>query len=96
MQRSIRHLVAFQSFTDLQHQLLFDYTGNCVGVGGLPFVQQGMSCTAPQPPDHISECTIIHNGNDLSPQWVQDDAHFIEKFCPGDVTYFNDVLRLTG
>ncbi|MBV9280014.1 MAG: alpha/beta fold hydrolase [Chloroflexi bacterium] len=42
----------------------------------------------PHSPDHISECPIPGNG------WVKDDQHFIVKFCPGNIDYFNYTLGL--
>ena len=74
---------------NLQHELLFHYTFSCTG---LPPFPQGESCQAPQPPDHVSECPITSK----SPQWVVKDAHFIEKFCPGNVSYLNTVLGINN
>ena len=73
---------------NLQHQLLFQY-GPCEGgIAGL--AKNPEACPAPAPPDHISDCPIT----DQSPQWVKDDAHFIEKFCPGNAAYFDQTLGL--
>jgi len=41
--------------------------------------------------DHVSGCPIDPN---TSPSWVQDDQHFIVKFCLDNVAYFNNVLGL--
>jgi hypothetical protein len=74
---------------NLQHQLLFAF-GPCSAIG------HGERCPHPQPPDHVSGCPITHNRPSQSPQWVKDDAHFIEKFCPENIKYFNQVLGLTN
>jgi hypothetical protein len=73
---------------NLQHQLLFAYGsyGSCEENR----VFDPEACPAPAPPNHVSDCPI----DSQSPQWVQDDAHFIEKFCPGNVAYFNRTLGL--
>lgn len=65
----------------LQHQLLVkgDSCGNSAGA----------NADCPDPPDHISECDIPSMG------WIFDDQHFIVKFCPGNVAYFNQVLGLS-
>lgn len=66
---------------NLQHELLV--TGsNC---------DLGVSTDCPAPPDHVSGCPIFAS----SPQWVQDDQHFITKFCPENVAYVNGVLHLS-
>ncbi len=78
----------------LQHQLLFDYnTYSSDQINQLcanPFSEN--SCPAPAPPDHISECPVGYPGE---PSWESSIDHFVEKFCPGDVTYVNNVLGLS-
>jgi len=67
----------------LQHQLLVK-GGQCVDSkhnSGCPDWQKG--------PDHISECRIPGSG------WVNRDQHFIVKFCPGNVDFFNRTLGLS-
>lgn len=74
----------------LQHQLLVE-SASCVSASN--------DSGCPDPPDHISawspsspatnECKISNRG------WVNEDAHFIVKFCPGNVNYFNTVLGLS-
>lgn len=67
----------------LQHQLLVSGR-NCVDA------RNNSDCPdQPNGPDHISECRIPGNG------WVKDDQHFIVKFCPGNVDYFNRALGLS-
>jgi len=68
---------------NLQHQLLFDYS-HCSD-------SSGVTCPAPAPPDHISDCPITPQ----SPSWEQQSQHFVVKFCPGNVTYFNKTLGLS-
>ena len=41
---------------------------------------------SPTGPDHVSECKIPANG------WIRRDQHFIVKFCPKVVDYFNETL----
>jgi virginiamycin B lyase len=65
----------------LQHQLL---------VTGSQCNNQGNITSCPSPPDHVSGCSISSS----SPAWVRADAHFIVKFCPDDVAYFNRTLGL--
>ena len=67
----------------LQHQLLVR-KGRCVSKGndsGCP--------EAPRGPNHISNCPIPDSG------WIHRDQHFIVKFCPGNVSFFNQTLGLT-
>jgi hypothetical protein len=78
----------------LEHQLLFDYrqypVAQVESLCANPLNETG--CPAPSPPNHISECPVnLAN----SPRWENDAAHFIEKFCPGDVAYFNRTLGLS-
>jgi Fibronectin type III domain len=71
----------------LQHQLLVRH-GGCVSAKD----DAGCPEDLKHPrrwPDHISNCKIPDRG------WENDDQHFIVKFCPGNVTYFNQTLRLT-
>ena len=68
---------------NLQHQLLFDYP-HCSD-------SSGITCPAPAPPDHVSDCPITSQ----SPSWVQQSQHFVVKFCPGDVKYFDKTLGLS-
>ena len=67
---------------NLLHQLLLSH---CKMKSGSP-----KSCSISVPPDHVSTCPITSK----SPQWVQNDQHFITKFCPGNVAYFDAVLGL--
>lgn len=39
------------------------------------------------PPDHVSECPV-----EKTLSW--ETAHYVEKYCPGDVKYFNSALNL--
>jgi hypothetical protein len=76
----------------LQHMLLFHYSNTLTPdvinqLCGNPSNEGG--CPAP-PPDHISECPITS----ASPNWEKDAGHYVEKFCPGDVEYFNNTLGL--
>jgi hypothetical protein len=68
---------------NLQHQILFDYS-HCSD-------SSGITCPAPAPPDHISNCPITSQ----SPSWAKQSQHFVVKFCPLDVTYFNTALGLS-
>jgi hypothetical protein len=75
----------------LEHQMLFDYNtysaSQIESACAKPLDESG--CPAPSPPDHISECPIL-----FFPDWEQDAGHFVEKFCPGDVTFVDNVLGL--
>lgn len=71
----------------LQHQLLVRH-GSCVSAHD----DRGCPQDPKDPgrwPDHISNCQIPASG------WEHDDQHFIVKFCPGNVAYFNQTLGLT-
>jgi hypothetical protein len=65
----------------LQHELL---------VSGASCNNQGTTTACPSPPDHVSGCSI----SDSSLDWIKEDSHFIVKFCPNVVSYFNSTLRL--
>ena len=74
----------------LQHQLLVIQNRSCVTA------ENNEGC--PNPPDEIStwpskegtnECKVPDSG------WAKLDQHFIVKFCPGNVNYFNTVLGLS-
>ena len=67
---------------NLQHELL---------VTGSNCSDQANNADCPSPPDHVSGCPIDAS----SPSWVNDDQHFIVKFCPDDVAYFNNTLGLS-
>jgi hypothetical protein len=71
---------------NLQHELLV--TGDNCSFGG-------NQSDCPAPPDHVSGCDIDTNGPYGSTTWIQDDQHFITKFCPDNVTFFNGILRLS-
>ncbi len=68
---------------NLQHELMV--TGPQCG-------DQGNNTDCPAPPDHVSGCPIDPK---TSPSWVNDDQHFIVKFCPDDVAYVNNALGLS-
>ena len=70
---------------NLQHELLV--TGSSCAYGS-----DQSAC--PAPPDHVSGCDIDTNSVYANTQWIQDDQHFITKFCPDNVNYFNRVLGL--
>lgn len=74
----------------LQHELLV--------IQNRPCVTAVNNAGCPPPPDEIStwpgrggtnECKIPDRG------WAKVDQHFIVKFCPGNVNYFNTVLGLS-
>jgi hypothetical protein len=78
---------------NLQHELL---------VTGKEFFGTGSACSYPNnqtdcqaPPNHISECDIDTSGPYANTAWIQDDQHFITKFCPGNVAFFNNSLGLS-
>jgi len=80
----------YQSGTEtIEHQLLFDYSHySHTTIDSLcanPNNESG--CPLSTPPDHLSECPVNN-----PPTWAT--AHYVEKFCPGDVDYFNSVLGL--
>ena len=78
----------------LEHQLLFNYRqyspSQIESLCANPMNEAG--CPAPAPPNHISECPVRLAS---SPDWQNKAAHFVEKFCPGDVAYFNATLGLS-
>jgi hypothetical protein len=49
-------------------------------------------CPAPSPPDFISTCPVDYYS---VPQWIADTGHFVVKYCPGVVNYFNSTLGLS-
>ena len=69
----------------LQVQLLI--TGDKCGDG-----TDNSAC--PAPPDHISGCPIPAI---VGPPWITGSVnyHFVVKWCPDNVNYFNDTLGLT-
>ncbi len=78
----------------LQHQLLV--------TGGKCTATNRADC--PSRVDHVSECQIpeqrwVHNR--VTPvvtdqnRWIYDTGHFVVKWCPGNVAYFNRTLGLT-
>ncbi|MGW2525378.1 fibronectin type III domain-containing protein [Streptomyces sp. NPDC001617] len=83
----------------LEHQVPFDYIANTSGkIEGACGLERGpsgwavkKSCPVPAPPDHISECPVAY---DKSQKWIVDTGHFVVKYCPGDVLYFNQMLGL--
>jgi hypothetical protein len=71
-------------------------------VKGSPTDPQGAQCgygtnnlACPSPPDLISDCPIVPNSTN-SNWWVTGpiNYHFVVKWCPDDVAYFNKTLRL--
>jgi hypothetical protein len=68
---------------NLQHELLV--------TGSQCAVSINYTADCPPPADHISGCPIVPG----SPGWVEDDQHFITKFCPDNVAYFNSVIGLS-
>ena len=66
----------------LQHELL---------VTGTQCNNTGNTTNCAPPVDHVSGCSVTQS----SPDWVKADSHFIVKFCPDDVSFFNGVLRLS-
>jgi hypothetical protein len=85
----------------LEHQLLFDYNtysssqveSKC-GNFALANPVDESGCPAPAPPDHISQCPVSLPLS-LTPDWEQAAAHYVVKFCPGNVNYFNHTLGLS-
>ena len=75
----------------LQHQLLV--TGSqCNNQGSIT------DCPAtPAGPDYVSPCSVNNDSSKgaVSPDWVLKDPHFIVKFCPDNVKYFNQTLGLS-
>ena len=74
----------------LQHELLVKENRPCTTATN--------NAGCPSPPDEIStwlnhaginECKIPDSG------WAKADQHFIVKFCPGNVNYFNTALGLS-
>jgi hypothetical protein len=79
----------------LQHQMLFPYSHTMTSdaVNDLcsnPFDES--RCPAPAPPDHISTCPVKLGLVSLIPDWAT--AHYVVKYCPDDVAYFNNTLGL--
>jgi hypothetical protein len=70
---------------NLQHEILV--TGDSCSSGG-----DQSAC--PAPPDHVSGCDIDADSPYAKTQWIQDDQHFITKFCPDNVNYVDGVLGL--
>lgn len=66
----------------LQHELLVR-PGQCSAPGQDSGCPEGASG-----PDHIGKCRIPDSG------WLKRDQHFVGKFCPDNITYFNEVLGL--
>ncbi len=58
--------------------------------GGWPQVDS--ACPAPKQADYISPCPVDFFS---VPQWIQDTGHFVVKYCPGVVEYFNSTLGLS-
>jgi len=58
--------------------------------GGWPQVDS--HCPAPKEADKISPCPVDFFS---VPQWIQDTGHFVVKYCPGVVDYFNSTLGLS-
>jgi hypothetical protein len=79
----------------LEHQQLFSYSDTLTADQIQQDCPSGSNshtgCPAPEPPDHISECPITSN----DPSWEQKEGHFVVKFCPGDVAFFNGLLGLS-
>lgn len=73
----------------LEHQLLYDYNtysdSQTESRCGEPSAESG--CPIGKP-DHLSECPV-----DQTLPW--ETAHYVEKFCPGDVKFFDDSLHLS-
>jgi hypothetical protein len=82
---------------NLEHTLLFPYGGlNPLGLQ-VSTVENVCAdplneshCPAPAPPDHISNCPI----GKKPPPW--EVAHFVVKYCPGDVAYINNTIGLSN
>ena len=86
----------------LKHQMLFNYSYTDSEIDDLcrnPADEGDCGrLAAPSPPDHISECPIPSESEvKRTPQlaWEYNDGHFIVKFSPGDVAYFNNSLGLS-
>jgi len=91
------HLYGGSGAENLEHNLLFPYGG--INPFGLQVDQvesrcsnpsDESNCPAPSPPDHISECPIVS-----APTWEEKAAHFVVKFCPGNVDFFDHTLGLS-
>ena len=82
----------YQSGTKtLEHQLLFTAPESAIDSAcGDP--RDESACPA-APPDHISDCPV--DGVPNLPEWEKSAAHYVEKFCPSNVNYFNTVLGLS-
>ncbi|MGP8000965.1 MAG: fibronectin type III domain-containing protein [Streptosporangiaceae bacterium] len=92
------HIHSYDSGSQtLEHQLPFDYASD------QPFqVEQDCNveaqakvnsqCPAPNPPDHISRCSVDYFG---VAQWIQDTGHFVVKYCPDVINYINGALGLS-
>jgi len=75
----------------LAHQLLFTEPESAIDSAcGNPLKES--ACPA-APLDHISDCPVDSVPN--LPAWEKSAAHYVEKFCPGNVNYFNTVLGLS-
>ena len=79
----------------LQHQLLVTGSG-CTA-------SSHTDCTTRV--DHISECQLPEQPwvlDRVTPavtdqnRWIYDTGHFVVKWCPGNIAYFNNVLGLTN
>jgi hypothetical protein len=90
----------------LEVQMLFNYQGNTDLQIKESYAQVEATCANSSnesgcpvaPPDHISECTVdyynIPGHTPTMPIWVGLTGHFVVKYCPGDVAYFNQTLGL--
>lgn len=92
----IGHLDSYGSGAEtLEHQLPFPYSSSLHeaevrSLCGNPLQED--TCPASAPPDHISEhCEIVEH---LVPAWEEREGHYVVKYCPSNVAYFNSVLGL--
>jgi hypothetical protein len=97
-------LGGYQSGSEtLEHQMLFNYcsggffsscppssysTSQIESLCADPNNEAGCPAGAP---DHISDCPVNLS---TSPAWENAAAHYVEKFCPGNINYFNKALGL--
>jgi hypothetical protein len=89
----------------LEHQMPFWYStqdppapntytsdyieGNCTVQSG---AVMNPKCPVPEKADYLSTCPVDYYS---VAQWLSDTGHFVVKYCPGVVGFFNDTLGLT-
>jgi hypothetical protein len=103
------HLFVFHAYgtgaETLEHQIPFWYSTQNPPSSGtytsdyieahcnvMPGAVVNPQCPAPSPPDYISSCPVDYYS---VAQWIVDTGHFVVKYCPGVINYFNSTLGLS-